>query len=264
MPKETCLILTATIDPDGMDQLVITNPEIRLRQYREAFRLFLLDEAVNRIVFCENSGHDLKELRQAASSHSRPGLEIEFLSFKSPKFPRRLGKGYGEMLILTTAFKRSRLIRSSEWFVKCTGRLHVRNFERFVQFFAKQDRPDVSSDLSANLAFADSRFFFFKRPFFQKLSGYQNWLDDSRGQFFEHALARTVHQEIATGGRWEPLPWLPRIKGFSATKGGVYKSNAFSYWPREMRYQIKRWAYGISPYGKSYSFWPENPEKLTK
>ncbi len=251
MMLETCLILTATINPHGIEQLVIADPQIRLRQYVEALKLFLLDGSVDKIVFCENSGHDLKELRNMAASHNRPGREVEFLGFKGPKFPRRLGKGYGEMLMLATAFKRSRLIRSSKWYVKCTGRLQVLNFNRQVKFFQASDRPDVSSDLSANLAFADSRFFFFKRSFFQKLSGYQNWLDDSRGQFFEHALARAVHQEIAKGGRWEPLPFLPRIKGVSATKGGFYKSNLLSYWPREMRYQVKRWSYRISPYGNS-------------
>jgi hypothetical protein len=138
------------------------------------------------------------------------------------------------------------LIRESDWFVKCTGRHFVANFRAFERFFSSSAAAiNVSTDLSWCLTFADSRFFYFDRGFFlSKLGKYQDWLDDSRGRYFEMALAKAVLDEVSAGGRWQPLPRYPRVDGYSGTTGLRYSANPLARLFKAAKYRVKRLAYG--------------------
>ena len=54
-----CLILTCTIKPINMPNLVRHDPQIRLDDYKKSFRFWANNQYVNKIVMIENSNSDL-------------------------------------------------------------------------------------------------------------------------------------------------------------------------------------------------------------
>src|ERR1700761_4610533 len=94
--SSTCLLLTATIKVK--DDLVFTarkDTNTRLSDYKQALTLWLAHPDTKSVVFVENSGSDLSELREIAKQ--APTKNVEFLSFTPPDFDAALGKGYGEI-----------------------------------------------------------------------------------------------------------------------------------------------------------------------
>src|SRR4051812_36686201 len=105
------LLLTATITPPpGATYLARTDPGARLRDYLWAFDFYvnLPNKVIGRIVFVENSGGDLSELRRLAEQH--PEKEIEFISFFGLDYPPEYGRGYGEFKLIDHAFDHSELL----------------------------------------------------------------------------------------------------------------------------------------------------------
>ena len=54
-----CLILTATIDPGGMPDLVRKDVDTRLDDYKKSFNFWIKKESIKKIIFIENSNYDL-------------------------------------------------------------------------------------------------------------------------------------------------------------------------------------------------------------
>ena len=54
-----CIILTCTINPVGMPDLVRNNPEIRLQDYKKSFNFWINNNFVDKIILIENSNFDL-------------------------------------------------------------------------------------------------------------------------------------------------------------------------------------------------------------
>src|SRR5437867_2008494 len=67
------LILTATIDPKGIVALKLRDVKTRRQQYLQALRAWLAmpGDELEQIVFVENSGSDLNEFNQLASSENQ-------------------------------------------------------------------------------------------------------------------------------------------------------------------------------------------------
>ncbi|HEX3892290.1 MAG TPA: hypothetical protein VHW46_06935, partial [Terracidiphilus sp.] len=117
--SSTSLLLTATIQVD--EDIVFTarkDKNARLTDYKKALTLWLTHPRVQSLVLVENSGSDLSELAEIAKR--LPEKNVEFLSFKAPKFDGSLGKGYGEMICLQHAIEHSQLLARSRQFVKVT------------------------------------------------------------------------------------------------------------------------------------------------
>ena len=131
------VLLTATITPPaGVPALERTDPADRLDDYRRAltFYLGLPGAAVDRIVFAENSGTDLRPLEEVVE---RIGADkdAELLSFHGLDYPIEHGRGVGETRLIDTALERSRLLRAlgeQELFWKVTGRLRFTNLDRLI------------------------------------------------------------------------------------------------------------------------------------
>jgi hypothetical protein len=193
------------------------DPVTRLNDYKQALTRWLGHPESQSVIFVENSGSDLSELRSIADEY--PEKAVEFLSFQAPEFDGSLGKGHGEMLCLQYAVEHSRLLPQSRHFLKVTGRYYLANATQLLRF--AESRPDVEifCDMLLNLTFADSRAFVgttgFLRDYLFPLAGEVN---DSRRSNFEHVLARAVHSCMANNGLWAQPPLALEIQGFSGSE----------------------------------------------
>lgn len=216
--RRLTLLLTATVNPGETPFLVRTDPSARLQDYTWALRSWISASAVPRIVFCENSGHDLGTLKREAADWKG---EVEFISFDGNASARVRGKGYSELKLIERAMAESRLIRCSDVVVKCTGRLALRNATAALRGIAEAEF-DVMCSLKRHLSFADSRLFAATCGFLQDyLIPMAEVIDDFAGVYFEHALARATARALSNRLKWRPLPVFPRLAGVSGTSGLV-------------------------------------------
>jgi hypothetical protein len=212
---DTVVLLTATINPGNVPYLVRRDPLVRSEDYKSALRSWLADPLPCPIVFCENSGYDLTAVESLCGGHDK---RIEFLSLRedAATFPR--GKGYGEVGIVGYALKESSLLRNARRVLKVSGRVYVPNASALVASMDRLPAVDVFCDLRRNLTWGNSRVFCASKDVLTNhLVPRRCLIDDSRGLFLEHALARAVHGVMAEGGRWSHLPVAPVVTGISGT-----------------------------------------------
>lgn len=121
---ETVILLTATVNPNGMSFTALQDRTVREEQYKNSL-FYYLENTDSKIVFCENSGTDLSSEYRKYIDEDR----IEFLTFDGNDYDKRLGKGYGEAKIILYAINNSKFIKRfmNCYIVKITGRVIVRN-----------------------------------------------------------------------------------------------------------------------------------------
>lgn len=119
------LVMTATVVPAPNAQVKRSSPRVRLEDYKRALRFWLRypHAAAERILFLENSGADLSELRAIADEENPLGREVEFLSLPVQEIPPGGNYGYTEMQLLDEGLALSRLRRATTHMIKTTGRL---------------------------------------------------------------------------------------------------------------------------------------------
>ncbi len=119
------LAMTATIAPAPNAQVRRASPQVRLEDYKRALRFWLAypHAAAERILFLENSGADLGELRAIAGRENPLGRAVEFLSLPVQAIPPGLNYGYAEMQMLDEGLALSKLRGETTHLIKTTGRL---------------------------------------------------------------------------------------------------------------------------------------------
>lgn len=98
--------MTACINPNKMAYTALQDWSVRRKQYCEALDYYL-HATDYPIVFVENSGEDISP---DYTEWIRKG-RLEILTFEGNDFPRHLGKGYGEGIIVDYAISHSVSIR---------------------------------------------------------------------------------------------------------------------------------------------------------
>lgn len=223
--RRPLILLTGCINPEGMTFTKLQNPEKRRLQYVDAIK-FYLDNTDNVIVFVENSGVDLSEEFKGWAHKGR----LEIITFLGNNFDRRLGKGYGEMMILKHAFENSAFIKESASVFKITGRYKLLNINAILKSY-QEHTCNIMVDLPRQLKYSDSRVFIADKIFFTKfLFQTAHMIDDSAGYYFEHALNRAVLLSVVEEKyNYLPFKYHPRLKGESGTDSLNY-DYSFSYW----------------------------------
>jgi hypothetical protein len=119
------LVMTATITPAANAQVKRSSPQMRLEDYKRALRYWLNypHPAAERILFLENSGADLSELRAIAENENPQRREVEFLSLPAREIPAGTNYGYAEMQMLDDGVALSKLRPATTHMIKVTGRL---------------------------------------------------------------------------------------------------------------------------------------------
>lgn len=226
------VLLTATIDPKGMAFVRRSDPRVREADYMNALGKWARVPCP--LIFCENSNYDLRNIERGATR------SVEFLQFDGQDFPRHLGKGVGEMLILRHAVETSRVLRECDHVIKVSGRYFVKNVHTIIQALLRFPDTYVMADLQKELRWSDSYVFAFQPSFVPDyLWAYKDRLDDSKGFCFEHALARAAARAVSDGHRWRPLPARPIVTGISGTSGKPHHTGTIRAAVLELLHAIK-------------------------
>jgi hypothetical protein len=189
----------------------------------------------------ENSGYDIGSLRDIAQRF--PRVRIEFHSFQSNHTDSSMGKGYSEMLGISRVLHESMLLRDARRIVKCTGRLTVRNAGPLFRL-SEGLEFDIMCTLRSHLSFASSRFFIASPEFFADyLAPMGSMIDDTKGVYFEHALACATTRALSERKRWAPFPIVPDIVGISGTSN-----------ERQTRSAVRRAAHALLHRLEIYSY----------
>lgn len=233
-------LLTACIDPANVYSVARRDPQTRLNDYLQSFKYILHLPGIANIVFCENSGADLSEIREVVRLHNPYHKNVEILSFYGQPDHPEYGKGYGEMRIIDYALNHSKNIQESTMVMKITGRLIVSNIEAMTRAIAKTKNIDVFCDLRRNLTTSDSRLFCatprFLREYFVP---FKDILNEATGICFEDVLARAAHRAMADGLLWSMLPYAHDLRGVSATDNRKIPSSKWKFISRELFRAIK-------------------------
>ncbi len=239
--NESCLILTATINPCGMQQAKRSDIHSREQDYLKALQYY--SKFNISLVFCENSNSNLDKLKSVVNYTDR---DIEFFGFDGNDYPKEKGKGFGEIGILKNAFEKSQIIKKSRYIIKITGRLSIMNLAKILHRIDshKITTPDIFCNFRSNLALADSRFFIAKKEFYPDyLFLFHDLINDSSGIYFEHALSRAIHLALSEGMNWLPMPLPPVIKGYYGTRNAKYKTGLVRRMNKHIRHYILKYSY---------------------
>jgi hypothetical protein len=237
MENNVVILLTGTVDPNGMHFTALSNVDVRRQQYIDSIK-FWVNSFKLKVVFIENSDTDMSTYLSKELKTGR----LEMLHFNGNNYPREIGKGFGELQCLKYGYNFSSFIKTSNFIFKITGRHKILNFSSFLRFQEENCLLDLLLDYRENLKFSDSRFFAFKPAFIPDyLSKYESILDDSKEIFFEHILAKAGLLAIADDYNFKPLPYLPRIEGVSGTFNIRWKSNFFIWMRGNLRYKLRKY-----------------------
>lgn len=128
------LLLTATITPKAEQPgLAVYDVSVRLKEYIEAlsFYVALIDaQTIDGIVFAENSGADLSELKR-----SFPSPKIDWISCYDLDYPKEYHRGYGEFRLIDFAYDKSKLLANlseSDFIWKISGRYVLKNMKSMI------------------------------------------------------------------------------------------------------------------------------------
>ena len=211
------VILTATVTPSAGIPVSISDPDVRRLQYRTAANWWLEKGERHQfdVVLAENSGDVVFDWIPEGVQ----GLACSQTT--SPEF----GKGSGEVAMLREVLDvEGRRLASRPWVAKCTGRLKLANLSTLIP-----SRPFpgifVSCRPSPSLAQVDARFFIASPEVWTRhLLSHVQGLDDNRGQYFEHSLARGLNSALLADVSFVPFRRVPRFVGNSGTSGLNYNS----------------------------------------
>jgi hypothetical protein len=237
--KNYCVLLTACINPLGAPFLKRNDSRQREKDYIISLSNWLKHKKT-KIVFCENSGYDLSKIKNTIENIGHTNLEI--LQFCGNENVTTRGKGYSEMVIIEYALANSRFINDSSYILKVSGRNYIENFHLYEKWLDNKKEAFINVNLHKNLRFADSRFFGFKKEFFQRyLLKYKELINDFEKVWIEHVLVKATLQAIIDGYIWEPLPYLPRLNGFSASSDYKIRQQFHRYLRSVVRHKLYRY-----------------------
>lgn len=244
--KSITILLTGCIHPNTKEGLVISDADVRKRQYMDAIQWYLANTPY-KIVFCENSGTDV------SGEIGTEGGRVEFLTYSSKPLKVDYGKGLREMEIIEYAITHSMVLMKSDIIIKGTGRLILKNIVPVASWLSNHKTNDFCSVwMSIKTWMCDSRFFFCSPSFLQTFVGYKGRLNDKIN--FERILATCISENRQKFHFIYPNLWY-NIEGvggglgirYHFTSGQYFKLNvknflyyiAFNwlrYWPKK-RYE---------------------------
>ena len=127
MSKDFSLILTCTIDPGDMPNLVRSNIDNRLEDYKKSFNFWVKNDFIKKLILIENSNYDLTYFKNVTKDV--PNKEIEIISSNSNNsFNKELGKGYGQYLCLKEVFEKSTIAKKNKLFHRCNRQTSCKKF----------------------------------------------------------------------------------------------------------------------------------------
>tara|TARA_B110000037_G_scaffold216230_1_gene274883 strand:+ start:130 stop:876 length:747 start_codon:yes stop_codon:yes gene_type:complete len=218
------IILTCTVNPIQMPNLVRSNPEIRFQDYKKSFNFWVNNAFVNKIILLENSNFDLSYFNEVAEDIKNKEIEI-ISSNSNNEYDKSLGKGYGQYLCLKEIFDQSQIAKTTKYFIDVTGRHCVKNFKAIIEDIIKNE-SDIYVNITDNLKFADANIYGGTKNFFiNYLLPETKKTNDSQNKIFENCVASATLKAISDGMNLSKTPIYADIDGFIGTNGKKYKQN---------------------------------------
>ena len=221
-----CLILTCTINPINMPNLVRHDSQIRLGDYKKSFTFWAHNPHVDKIVMIENSNYDLSYFKDMSKDLTTKQIEI-ISSNSNNTYKKELGKGYGQYLCLKEIFENSQIIKKTNYFIDVTGRHCVKNFKKIINDICRNN-TDIYVNLTSNLKFADANIYGGTKKFFTEyVLPETSKTNDSLNNIFENCVAKATLKAISEGMTLSETPIYADIEGYIGTNGKKYKQNLF-------------------------------------
>jgi len=218
------IILTCTVNPIQMPNLVRSSPEIRFQDYKKSFNFWVNNAFVNKIILLENSNFDLSYFNKIAKDIDNKEIEI-ISSNSNNKYDKSLGKGYGQYLCLKEIFDQSQIAKTTKYFIDVTGRHCVKNFKAIIEDIIKNE-SDIYVNITDNLKFADANIYGGTKNFFiNYLLPETKKTNDSQNKIFENCVASATLKAISDGMNLSKTPIYADIEGFIGTNGKKYKQS---------------------------------------
>jgi len=240
--RKAVILLTGSIDPKLYKMFSSLERE---KQYTDTLKYYLINfPEITRIVFIENSGWPLDNIRKEVDSVHH-GKLIEFISFNI-SYPsgmqHAIRKSYGESACIMEGMRDSRLLNdgSLSYIIKITGRLQIRNLSKLIDFIPEPfdfacDIKDHGWILRRFLGvknaspYCDTRIFILTRNFYNK------YFKDIHGEVRKEPLAletvvyKTVKCASSENAKIiKRFPVEPDFVGLSGSfKGNDYDSSGF-------------------------------------
>jgi len=213
-PCDLPVLITSAINVSA-SQTKLGNSNDRLESTIESLQKWLSIPSVKKIVICDGSGFDLNE-KIYFIKLANPKVEIEVLCFKNDTAKViEYGKGYGEGEIINYALAKSKILMDADFFVKCTGKLWVENFDDCVFKFNGFASFDYTGLLKPERI--DTRFYIINKKYYlNKLADVYQKVNDRNGFYLEHAF-RDGLLELKLS-QYVMCP-TPKIKGMSGSMG---------------------------------------------
>jgi hypothetical protein len=227
------LVMTATIIPAANAGVKRADPRVRLEDYKQALRYWLLYEhrTAERILFLENSGADLSELEAIARDENPLGKPVEVLSVPGNAIPEGRNYGYTEMQLLDDGLAVSRLRRETTHMVKTTGRLVFPALGRALDRVERLGAPLELMVECRKLGFprrgydAATQLFVCSHRFYDRiLRGAKEEMNATDVRLLEHLIYRKVAPFKGVPGHALRFPANIEPVGYSGFKSRSYRS----------------------------------------
>lgn len=211
------LITTANRPPDGMPLVQMSDPVMRRITAKAALYTWVA-QGISRIVLADATGTDLLTQAEVAELTTL-GAEIEQVSYQQDRdLISRKGKGHGEGLLIRHALDQSRILAGERSFLKCTGKVHVRNLATIWQMIAT-NRVTVMfwramSDELTMAPLADCRFYYTTKAFAADHLVPAYLESDDASAACEYCIFQTLSRHLPGGTSLRPI-----LGGFSGGTG---------------------------------------------
>lgn len=251
MSEKCCLVLTAAIEVKNKSLVKRNNTATRLNDYKMSLKKWLTKQtSIKKIVFVDNSGYPLDELRGIVNKYNTYNKEVEFLSYVAESQPN-VDKSHYELMQIKYALDHSQLLRGSEYFVEVSGRQFINNIDTIVK--ALPGSLHVIGEFSENFSYLETDIIIFNREFYQKeIFDYalKISLDTTRKDYLylERQYARAILRSIEKDYQWYPFPYEPVMVGFGGTNNTRFlRTRRKSLWRTfifRIYYQFNRTSFG--------------------
>lgn len=195
----------------------------RLKQYKTALRYYLTNTSF-KIVFCENSNTDFST---EFADYIQEG-RLEYLTFNGNCFDRKLGKGYGEAIILKHVYAHSSFLKECNYTIKITGRIIINNLSSILGQLTHITNPKfIICDANYKLTAAPSKIVIAYRDFYPDFFfSKANQINDSAHFTFEKALAIAIKEMKRHQGKHTLFVTYPIYTGISGTSNIPIKNHS--------------------------------------
>lgn len=237
--RDVLVLMTATVKPAILSGTAAPDPAPRLAEYKAAVTAHARAIAGMRgvrLVLAENSGWGREEL---ADHCAAVGAELlcDAADPEAAAYAAR-AKGAAELRLIMRAMADPRLA-GAPVVLKLTGRLVLANLAAWVTDIG-QSRSDLYCRLRLPRDYADSRAVAFTPAGLAVIESFGGEIDDARGFYLEHVLARTCRVAADHGLTWSFPRHYPRFEGYSGAAGTRYEENALRRVMSEARFHTLR------------------------